>query len=131
MAANLNDSPATFEQNQQYLKDPMSAQGRPYSTKQMAANRNHGSKVRLYHKDYKKDNGGKLFDADEVDAAISEGWSDIPFINHNNPEEKVERVEAKETDERKALIAEAEKMNIKIDKRWSDDKIKKAMLEAA
>lgn len=121
---NLNDSPARFEDNEHYLKDPTSPSSKPYSTKQQAANERWRMRETLYHEVH----GRKVFNKDEVEDAKAEGWRDVPFIHPKNPDKKVEAVE---TEEIKLLREEAEKMGIKVDKRWSSKRLQDEMLKVS
>ncbi len=118
MPENINDTPARFEENEEYLRDPISNSAKPYSTKQEAANREHAEKVWMYH----KTEGARLFDKDDV----PEGWQDTPFEHPNNPDHQPEPVE---NDELKALREEAEDMGIEVDKRWGVKRLKEEMIK--
>jgi len=121
---NLNDTPARFEENEQYLRDPESPQAKPYSTKQLMANDSHAQNVWVYD----KEEGGKLVSREEAEDLLADGWKDEPYEHPNNPNaKKSEKVV--ETDEVKALRDELDEMGIDYDKRWGAAKLKKALLD--
>lgn len=123
MAENLNDSPATYEENQAYLRDPLDPKSKPYSSKQVAANEAHRLVTHLYHKNHE---AGRDFYIEEVEQAKADGWVDVPFVHPNNPEHKEPEI----TSERTLLFEEAERLGVKVDKRLSDTKLRAAIVEA-
>ena len=112
---NINDTPARFEENQDYLRDPLSTTAKPYSTKQQQANEEHASKVWLYNKD-----GGKLFSRDEAEEAMKDGWKPEPY-------KKAKEEKPVEDAELKALREEAKDMGVKVDKRWNKKRLMEEM----
>jgi len=122
---NLNDSPARFEDNEHYLKDPTSPSSKPYSSKQKEANARWGMRETLYH----EKEGRRVFNKDEVEEAKKNGWRDVPFVHPRHPKKKVEA--PVETDELKLLREEAEKMGIEVDKRWGSKRLQDEMLKAS
>ena len=122
MPENLNDSPARLEENEEYQRDPYSTQGKPYSTKQLAANARHGQRETLYHNEH----GRRVFMRDEVEDAKKDGWRDVPFVHPRHPENVIEI----DDPEMKALVKEAQEMGIKVDKRWNKKRLISKMREA-
>lgn len=129
---NLQDSPATFEENQEYLKDRTSAEGKPYSTKQVAANAAHARRTTLYHKTlHPQQLGRKNFDIDEVEQALKDGYRDTPFIHPRHPKLKiVEETPEHKIPELKVLKAEAEALGIKVKGNWGIKKLKEVIKAA-
>lgn len=125
MPENINDSPARYEENEDFLRDPMSNTAKPYSRKQKEANYNHARKTWLYH----KTEGAKLFDKDEVEDAFEDGWVDVPFKHPNNPKHVAPTKEEKESPEYLALKEEAEGLGIKVDKRWGLKKLTEEIMK--
>lgn len=128
MPANYNDTPSTYEENLEYLRDPTSPRAKEYSTAQKAANAENRTRQWLYHP---KEPKGKIFSKDEVAAKLKEGWSD-----HRIPEGEETVVEVNKTIpgdsyEREVLFQEAESMGIQVDKRWSTKKLRETILKAA
>jgi isopentenyldiphosphate isomerase len=108
MPENINDTPARYDQNNEYLRDPMNTQAKPYSTKQMTANQSHANKVWVYNED-----GGKIVSLEEAKKLLSDGWKDSPYAHPN------------------ALKTEAENVGLKVDKRWGAKKLKDELLKAS
>ena len=129
MAENLHDTPATYEQNLAYLKNPESPESKKYSSKQAEANIAHKTKVMLYHADHDGGVGGRVFDREDAEDAAAAGWVDTPFKHPNNPDHQPVP-EPVASPERDMLIDEAEKLGITIDKRWGLERLRKAIVKA-
>ena len=134
MPENLNNSPARLEENEQYLRDPTSPSGKPYSTEQKAANERHKHRETLYH----VTEGRRVFDKSEVEAAKKEGWRDVPFVHPRHPNKKIDvpretsQENAQEVDEELEILrTEATEMGLKVDKRWSKQRLKDEILKEA
>ena len=130
MPENLHDSPARLEEHEQYLRDPTSTGGKPYSSKQRAANEEHKRRVTLCH----KTEGRQKFDASEVENAMKNGWRDTPFVHPRHPGKILDTVEPAEqepTPEMQALLGEAKKLGIAVDKRWGQKRLQDEILKAA
>lgn len=132
---NLNNSPARWDENDKYIRDPSDPKAKPYSTNQVAANQEHKNRVTLYHKTH----GRRVFNKvdDDIQALEKEGWRDTPFVHPRHPDEKVElesvNLSENQQAERDALYAEAAKLGIdgRRYKQWSMDKLRKEVLKAA
>jgi len=127
MAENFHDTAASFDQNEAYLKDPISSESKPYSTKQQAANQAHGHKTWLYHKVI----GGKVFDNNAIDAAFEKVWQHEPFEHPNAPGVTAETPEATETDEVKLLRDELERAGVVVDKRWGVKRLREELTKTS
>lgn len=125
MPENINDTPARYEENVEYLRDPLSNSAKPYSSKQSTANDEHRDRVWLYHKEH----GGRIFSRHDVDQALEDGWSEKCFEHPNNPSHQTAK--AVDTPELEALRGEAEKLGIKVDKRWTQKRLLEEMEKAA
>lgn len=126
MPENIHNTPATLDQHLQYLKDPMSPQGKPYSTKQIESNTNNARRKWLYH----KTEGGKLFDIDEVEAATAKGWVDTPFVHPNNPDHAAPKAAEPASAVLDVLRKEAKGMGIDVDMRWGEKRLQDEMTKA-
>lgn len=125
---NLRDTPARYEENELYARDPLSNHSKPYSTKQLRANEEHKLKVTMYHKEH----GRRKFHKHDLDEAIADGWRDVPYIHPRHPKKKIEdQQEQESTPLLDALRDEAEKMGVTVDLRWGEKRLKKEILEAA
>ena len=133
MPENLNNSPARFEENEQYLRDPTSPSGKPYSTEQKAANERHKRRVTLYH----ETEGRRVFDRSEEKEMLAKGWQDAPIVHPKNPNVKNVKNVSRETSETEVdeeleiLRNEASEMGLKVDKRWSKQRLKDEILKEA
>ena len=125
MPENLHDTPARLEQHNTYLKDPTNPEGKPYSSKQAAANQMHKTKVTLYHAIH----GTHTFDADECIPAMADGWRDTPYVHPNNPDHQPPVDETAEDNEIEALRAELTNMGRKFDKRWGKERLRQELLK--
>lgn len=129
MPANVNDSPATYEQNREYLRDPTSPRAKPYSTAQKAANVENGQRQWLYHP---KEPNGKIFLKSEVAARLAEGWTDTRGVKDPKvASAEVDKTPLPDSYEREVLFKEAEGMGVQVDKRWSTKKLRETILKAA
>ena len=134
MPENLNNSPARLEENDAYLRDPTDPQGKPYSTEQKAANIRHKQRVTLYH----EKEGRRVFDRSEEKEMMAQGWQDTPIYHPKNPDVKnIANVshgtsEKDDIDEELQILRnEATEMGLKVDKRWSKQRLKDEILKEA
>lgn len=131
MPHNHYDTPATGEQNENFQRNQDDPKGKPFSTKQLAANKAHAERETLYH----KTEGRRVFHKSEVEEAKAEGWRDVPFYHPKHPkrlitlgdEKPSEAEEAEEIEgdkELDALRSEFEKLFKKApDKRWGKTRL--------
>lgn len=124
---NLHNTAATYDQNQDYLKDPTRPESKPYSTKQQAANQAQGGRSWLYH----KTKGEQIFDAEDMEQAEKDGWSNTPFKHPNNPDHQAPVDASENNSETDALKLEAERIGLKVDKRWSNKRLREEIVKAA
>ena len=125
---NLRDTPARYEENELYQRDPLSNHAKPFSSKQMKANEQHKRLVTLYHKEH----GRQKFDRDEMQSKMAEGWRDVPFVHPRHPDKKIDAQKEQESPPLiDALRDEAVKMGVTVDKRWGEKKLKEEILKAA
>ena len=107
MPENLNDTAATKEQNDIYLRDPTNPGGKPFSIQQQRSNEAAKRKTMLYSEDHPTK--GVVFDIDEAPDAMADGWVDAPLVHPNNPNPVVEPVQDTEL---KALWAEVDRIGV-------------------
>lgn len=124
MAENMNDMPVTRDMHEDYLRDPTSTHGMPYSSKQEASNASTKGVMWLYDAKGK----GRVFSAAELAGGIPDGWYDSTTIV-KEPEKEAE-TPIVESDEVKALRSELDAHGIKYDKRFGKDKLMKLLAEA-
>lgn len=133
MAENMRDTPVTREQHEEYLRDPTSEKGRPYSSRQVASAQHAANQVWLSHREH----GRRIFNRADVPDALADGWSEKPFRHPNDPkyrhpedakpaESEVEKV----SEDLQFLRDQAEKLGIQVDTRWREKRLL-AEIEAA
>lgn len=130
MPENIHDNSSTKTQNDIYLVDPLNPRAKPYSTVQKAANEANKGRAILYYKD--GPDGGRVFEAHEVEAALAKGWRDTPYKHPNNPEH-VPPVEPEtaSSPERDVLMMEAKELGLNPHPRLGVDKLRKLIAEAS
>ena len=132
MAENLHDTPATYEQNLEYLRDPDKPEAKPYSTRQKAANEENKNWCTLYHKIHAPgNNGGRDFRREDVEQAMEDGWQDSPILHPNDPAVTAVAVKQPMTPERELLLAEATKLGLHPADTWPIEQLRQAVVEAA
>lgn len=134
MAENLRDTPATYEENLDYLRDPEHPKSKPYSSKQKAANAEHARHVTLYHKIHAPGlEGGRDFLREEVEAAKAEGWVTRPILHPNDPNVSTSRAAVVQpmTPERQILLEEAAKLGLQVKDTTPIDQLRADILDAA
>lgn len=142
MAENQNDSPALYEENLDYLRDPENPRSKPYSTKQQAAHDAVAAVTMLYHSDTELDPGGrgKTFQREEVEQAMADGWSDVPFEHPNNPKHvhpsmgkqpEAEAATESPSAERSLLMEEARRLGLKPAHNIGIDKLQAMIAKAS
>ena len=86
MPENLNDTAATVDQNDEYMRDRSHPRGKPYSHKQQDSMALAKGKTMLYNKDTPTD--GVVFEGHEVADARADGWLPEPLIHPNCPDKQ-------------------------------------------
>ena len=133
---NIHDTPATFSQNEEYNRDPGHPKSKPYSKAQLMAHEEASRKVWLYHPKLgeARNNYGRIFDRDEVDDAIAEGWTDHTPLHPKEVEMgktlngKSSKKEAESTPLLEAVRKEYKDATGKsADKRWGVERIQEEL----
>ncbi len=125
MPENLHDTPARFEENLKYLQDPTDKEGKPYSSKQVAANKARKSQTWLYHEKF----GGRVFKEADIEAAMDDGWCEEPFVHPNNPQHQPPTVPSASA-ERDVLLAEAKEMGLNVPSNIGIERLRERISDA-
>ena len=121
MPLNMYDTAASKEQHETFLRNPDDPKGKPYSTKQEAANAAHKRLVTLYHKTH----GTRAFNREDEEMARADGWVDTPYVHPNNPDHQ--SPEVVEDNEVEILHKELTDMGRKFDKRWGKERLRQEL----
>ncbi len=82
---------------------------------------------------YHESEPAKIVDSDDCEALYADGWQDLPFVKVDKEPVKVDKDEASigktgdpgDVFDRSVLKLEAESLGIKVDGRWSAERLKK------